>query len=172
MSFYSFPNSRLCAFQFHCEHYRVRTSSKSLGSSNKVRVFSKGSLQQASTICQVEHSVSSVKGKSRSSYNSLAYSGKHLKQGHRLPNGRISGQMNRTNSKLQDNRHAACRFCSTIFCSSEDMKWYITHHGNDSSSLSMHKNHHLVNHNYLSKHKNELSEAVRDQIKSLVPSPR
>ena len=118
MSFYSFPNSRLCVFQFHCEHYRVRTSSKSSDSINKVRLFSKGSLKKASTICQVEHSVSSVKGKSRSSYNSLASSGKHIKQGHRLPNGRISEQMNRATSKLQDNRHAACGFCSTIFCSS------------------------------------------------------
>ena len=162
MSFYSFPNSRLCAFQFHCEHYRVRTSSKSSGSSNKVRVFSKGNLQHASKICQVEHSVYSVKGKSRSSYSSLASSGKHLKQGHRLPNGIISGQMNRATSKLQYNRHAAYGFCSTIFFPSEDMKWYITHHGKYSSSLSMHKNHHLVNHNDLSKHKNELSEAVRD----------
>ena len=50
------------------------------------------------------------------------------------------------------------------------MKWYINRHGKDSSSLSMHKNHHLVNHNDLSKHKNELSEAVRDRIKSLVQS--
>ena len=50
------------------------------------------------------------------------------------------------------------------------MKWYITRHGKDSSSLSMHKNHHLVNHNDLSKHKNELSEAVCDRIKSLVQS--
>ena len=32
----------------------------------------------------------------------------------------------------------------------------------------MHKNHHLVNHDDLSKHKNELSKDVCDQIKQLV----
>jgi len=167
MSFFSFPNSHLCAFQFHCQHYRVQISSKSSGSSNEVRVFSKVSLQQSSTIRQVEHSTSSVKGNRRFLYNSLASSGQYLnKQEPRLSNRRIPGQRNRSTSKLQDKGLQTCRFCSTLFCSSNN-KWYITCH-KDSSSQSIHKYHHLVNHDDLFKHKNELSKDVRNRIKQLV----